>query len=553
MYPPRTVIRGGHVVNVFTEELVEADVAIDAGVIAGIGHFPEAAEVIDATGRIVAPSFIDAHIHIESSLLWLPEFARAVVARGTGAVITDPHEMANVAGIEGIRAMRDAATGLPLTIAFTAPSSVPASPLESPGASFDLAEIDEMLAWEETVGLGELMNLPDLLDAEFGTAAKIGAASHTRRDGHAPHVRGRDLAAYVAAGIQSDHESTTIDEAREKLDLGLMILLREGSSEKNLRDLLPLVTDQTAHRFAFASDDRDCHDLLRVGHLDETLRIAVAAGLDPLRAIRLATWNAADFYRLDGIGAVAPGYRANLVILDDLESFRVHATMYRGQIVAQNGAATFDRPESVALPERLLYSVNLAPVFRSNFRLPAEEATTAIGIVDGQIVTQALAVEPTIVDGAAIADPARDLLKLVCAERHQATGRVGVGLIHGFGLQRGAIASSIAHDAHNIVAVGADDTYLLIATSCIAESQGGLAVVADGEVLAHLPLPIGGLMSDGPATEVAEAYAALETAAKELGSPLTSPFGTLAFMALSVIPAVRVTDRGLIRVGPEIA
>jgi adenine deaminase len=548
-YPPATVLTGGTIVNVFTEELIQADVAIDAGVIVAIGSFPDARERIDVTGKFIAPSFIDAHIHIESSLLWIPEFARAVVPRGTGAVVTDPHEMANVAGITGINAMREAANGLPLHIAFTAPSSVPASPHESPGATFGLEEVRDMLAWNETVALGELMNLPGVLNADSGIAELIDAASTTLRDGHAPAVRGDQLQAYIAAGIQSDHESTTIEEAHEKLRLGLMLLLREGSSEKNLLELLPLVTDKTVHRFAFASDDRDCHDLLHSGHIDETLRIAVAAGLDPLRAIRLATLNPALHYRLPNIGAVAPGYRANLVVLDDLEQFNVAMTFFNGRQVAEAGQYIFEpREEPAQLPNVLTESVHLASLRRSHLSLDADSATQAVEVVPGQIVTRLIDVDPRTEGDKAIADPDRDLLKLVCVERHQATGRVGAGYVRGFGLQRGALASTIAHDAHNIIAIGVDDTDILRAISLVAESQGGLAVVADGEILGHLPLPIAGLMTNAPLEDVAASYGALEQTAKDLGSTLDSPFGTLAFMALSVIPEARVTDRGLLRV-----
>jgi adenine deaminase len=460
--------------------------------------------------------------------------------------------MANVAGLTGIEAMREAASGLPIRIAFTAPSSVPASPLESPGAIFAANEIREMLEWDETVGLGELMNLPGLLASEPHIAEIMDAASHRVRDGHAPGVTGAALQAFIAAGIQSDHESTELAEAEEKLRLGMMILLREGSSEKNMLDLFPLVTDKTAHRFAFASDDRDCHDLLTSGHIDQTLRLAVAAGLDPLRAIRLATFNPAQFYGLQGLGAVAPGYRANLVVLDNLEQFTVEMTLFNGRVVARNGEFVAElRNDSVELPHEVTHSVNLAPLHRSQLRLAEADATHAVEVQNGQIVTRYVDVVPKVVDSHAVSDPSQDLLKLVCVERHNATGRVGVGLIRGFGLKRGAIASTIAHDAHNIVAIGVDDTDLLRAISLVAESQGGLAVVADGEILGHLPLPIAGLMSDQPAEDVAQEYAALEEAAGSLGSELESPFGTLAFMALSVIPEARVTDRGLIRVGVE--
>lgn len=550
LYPPQLLLKGGRVLNVFTEELVEADVAIDAGRIAAIvdgssGTFPEGRETIDVSGCIIAPSFIDAHIHTESSLLWLPEFARTVVPHGTGAIVTDPHEVANVAGLSGIEAMRAAAANLPLGVHFTAPSSVPASPRETSGATFGEAEISEMLAWPETVGLGEVMDTSGLAAAESAIGDTLWASMGSLRDGHAPSLRGGALQAYIGSGIGADHESVTLEEAREKLALGMFLYLREGSSEKNLVELLPLVTDKTYPRIAFASDDRDANDLRTKGHVDDILRIAIAHGLDPIRAIRMATWNPAHQWRLEGVGAVAPGYRANLVILRDLASVDVAMTLHNGHVVAQDGAFTAEIPES-PLPEVLLHSVNVAPVQLSHLRLAAEDATKAVGIVPDQIVTTYETVEPTIVDGAAVSDPEHDLLKLVSVDRHHASGRVGVGYVRGLGLKRGAIASSIAHDAHNIIAAGATDVDILAAIATVAAMEGGLAVVADGDVQAALPLPIAGLMSAAPAVDVARDYAALEAAARALGCPLASPFGQLAFLSLSVIPEARVTDQGFI-------
>ncbi|MGB3328117.1 MAG: adenine deaminase [Thermomicrobiales bacterium] len=545
LYPPQLLLKGGRVLNVFTEELIEADVAIDAGRIAGIGTFPDGRETIDISGCIVAPSFIDAHIHTESSLLWLPEFARTVVPHGTGAIVTDPHEIANVRGLAGIAAMRDVARSLPLQVRFTAPSSVPASMFEQPGATLDDAEIAEMLAWPETVGLGEFMNFQGLVAAESSIGNTLWASQGAIRDGHAPGLRCGPLQAYIGSGIGADHESVTLDEAREKLELGMFLYLREGSSEKNLVDLLPLVTDKTYPRIAFASDDRDCHDLREHGHVDDILRTAIAHGLDPVRAIRMATWNPASHWRLADTGAVAPGYRADLVVLRDLERVEIAMTLFQGQVVAQGGEFTGTIDVGTA-PDVLLHTVNVAPVHLSDLRLDPGDAHRAVGVVPAQIVTSYREVEPTIVDGAAVADPARDLLKLVAVDRHHATGQTGVGYVQGFGLTRGALAGTIAHDAHNIVAVGASDVDILAAIATVAEMEGGLAVVADGEVLAALPLPIAGLMSDRPADDVVSAYAIVEDAARSLGSSLPSPFGQLAFLSLSVIPEVRVTTTGLV-------
>jgi adenine deaminase len=544
--PAELVLRGGRVVNVFTGELEEADVAIAGGRIALVGDYGLAHESIDCRGKIIAPSFIDAHIHLEASLVWLPEFVKAVVPHGTGAVVTDPHELANVGGLPALHAFRDAARGMPLNIRFTAPSCVPASQNESPGARFDVDEIVEVLSWPETAGLGEVMNYPGVLSGDEQIARKLRVSAGRRRDGHSPGLRGSLAQTYAGAGITADHESTELEEARDKLRAGLMIMIREGSTEHNLLELLPLVTDNTYPRFCFASDDRDCHTLLVDGHMDQSLRMAVAAGLDPIRAIRLTTWNAADYWRLDGVGAVAPGYEANLVIFEDLQRFEIETTLFQGKVVARSGKMVDELPTR-PIPEFLTESINMAPLMLDQLRLDPKLGTYAVEAVPGQIVTELARVTPVVRDGWAVTDPEQDLLKLVCVERHNATGRVGIGYVKGFGLKRGAMASTIAHDAHNIVAVGVDDTDILAAIATVADSQGGLAVVAEGLVLGHLPLPIGGLLSDQPLEHVAELYEQLEGTARGLGSTLPSPFGLLAFMALSVIPKARVTDRGFIR------
>src|SRR5215211_6185358 len=547
--PADLVLAGGEIVDVFGGDTYQADVAICDGVIAGVGPYPQARGRLDVAGKWICPSFIDAHVHTESALVWLPEFARAVVPHGTGAVVTDPHEIANVSGLTGMEAMRAAARGLPLGVFFTTPSCVPASPWESPGAEFGTAEMAEMLAWPECVGLGELMNFPGVLAGEDDIAEKLAVSAGRRRDGHAPGLRGPALQAYVGAGPGSDHESATIDEAWEKLRAGQMVMIREGSSARNMAALLPIITDATYPRCCFCSDDRDVHTLLHDGHMDVTLRQAIALGIDPVRAIRLVTWNPADYWRLDGWGAVAPGFRANLVVLDDLREVRVNMTLHDGKIVTRDGALIDGAITGSVIPDSLRDSVHIAPLGLRDLRLDPGSGKEAVGVIAGEIATRLLEVEPELRDGWAVAAPERDLLKLVCVERHHATGRVGVGYVHGFGLRQGALASSIAHDAHNIVAVGADDGDLLLAIATVAESGGGLATVANGQVLAQMALPVAGILSDRPLPEVASAYAALEEAARALGSQLPSPFGLLAFMALSVIPEARVTDRGFVHVG----
>jgi adenine deaminase len=541
------VLAGGTVVNVFTGELIETDIAIVDGVIAGLGAYRDARATIDARGFVVAPSFIDAHIHIESTHLWPSEFARAVLPHGTGAIVADAHEIANVCGMAGLDAFRRAAANLPLHVRWTVPSCVPASPAESPGYELTPDDIAQAIAWDESHALGELMNYPGVLAGDEEIGRKLAVSAGMVRDGHSPGVRGEQLQAYAGSGIGSDHESTTSAEALDKLRAGLMVVIREGSSEHNLHELLSIVNDETYPRCAFGSDDRDCHDLLERGHIDDILRQAIAAGLDPVRAIRMATWNPAQHWRLPGIGAVAPGYEANLVLLSSLESLRVETTLFQGAIVAHHGECLANIPP-VDAPHELTRTMNLAPVMLRQLKLAPEQAREAIEVVPGQIVTRRIEVEPAIENGAVVSDVERDLLKIACVERHHATGRVGVALIRGFGLKRGAIATSIAHDAHNILVAGVNDPDMLAAIATVAESGGGLAVVADGQVLAHLPLPIAGLLSPDRADVVAAAYADLEAAAKSLGSPLSSPLGTLAFMGLSVIPEARVTDRGFLRV-----
>ncbi|MEZ4522317.1 MAG: adenine deaminase [Thermomicrobiales bacterium] len=542
--PADLLLQDARIVNVFTCEIQRGNVAIADGRIVGVGDYNDAEDVIDLDGAFLAPSFIDGHIHTESSLLWLPEFAKAVVPHGTGAVVTDPHEIANVAGLPGIDAMIAASEGLPLGVHFTVPSCVPASPAETAGAEMTTEAIRTALGYESTVGLGEMMNFPGVLAGNRDIFDRLGLAAGGRRDGHAPGLRGRQLDAYALSGMTSDHESTELEEGRQKLERGMMLMLREGSTEHNMLELLPLVNDATFARCCFASDDRDCAMLLHQGHMDETLRRAVAAGLDPLRAIRMATFNTADYWRLEGVGAIAPGYAANCVILDDLSAFQASLVLWQGRIVAADGEPQFET--RTAIPAVLSNTMHVGVLSASDLRLSPSDASRAVGALDGQIVTRLLEVEPKVEDGAAVVDLDRDLLKLVCVERHRATGNVGVGYINGFGLRRGAIASSIAHDAHNIVAIGVTDEDILAAIEAVIEMQGGLALAVDGVVEDRLPLPVAGILSDQPLEHVARQYEAIEQAARDLGSGLTSPFGLLAFMALSVIPEARVTDQGFL-------
>ena len=536
--PADLVLRGGRVVNVFSGEIEEVAVAVHDGRVAGLsddpGRYAGAREVADLDGRFLAPAFIDAHIHLESTQLWVGEFARAAVPHGTGAVVADPHEI-------------DGARGLPLSAFFVVPSCVPASPRETSGAILDAGQVAPALDWPGIVGLGEMMNFPGVLAADPDVLAKIAAARARGLpiDGHAPGVVGAGLDAYAAAGMGADHESTQLEEARAKLRRGLMVMIREGSTARNLDALLPLVTAETEGRCTLVSDDREAASLLHDGHLDAILRLAVARGLDPLRAIRLVTINPARFWRLAGLGAVAPGYFADLVALDDLRDFRVALTFHRGRLVARDGEPLFAAGEPP--PARLRGTMHVAPLPDDALTLPDPGGEmTIVGATPGQIVTERIVERPTVRDGVVVADPSRDLLKIAVVERHRATGNVGVGLVRGFGLQRGAIASSVGHDAHNITAIGTNDADMRAAIAAIVALDGGIVAVAGGETLAALPLPLAGLLSDRPVAEVAARHHELEEAARALGCTASAPFALLSFMALSVIPAVRVTDQGLV-------
>ncbi|HVX30743.1 MAG TPA: adenine deaminase [Nitrolancea sp.] len=541
--PADLLWRDARLVNVASGEIERVNVAVCDGIIAGIGDYSEGEQVIDLAGDYLAPSFIDGHVHVESSLIWVDQFARAVVPHGTGAVVTDPHEIANVAGLAGIKALMEAGQAQPLNFFFTIPSCVPASDRESSGAVMTTEIIREALALPNVVGLGEMMNFPGVLNGDESIFDKL-QLPVGRRDGHAPGLRGPALNAYAGSGMTSDHESTELEEAREKLRRGMMLMIREGSTEHNLLELLPLVDDRTYPRCCFASDDRDCATLLNDGHVDAILRKAIGAGLDPIRAIRMATLATAEYWRLPRIGQIAPGYRANAVVLSDLNEIRPRAVYFDGQVVAENGRPMFDL--STQAPDALLHSVNIAPIDVEDIRPLASGPMVAVGVIPGQIVTRKLEVEPKTDNGRLVSDVERDLLKLVVVERHHATGRIGVGLVNGFGLTQGALASSIAHDAHNIVAVGVDDLDILRAIQAVTRMQGGLAAVRGGDVLAELALPVAGILSPKPLEEVTEHYEELEQVAHSFGSRVPSPFGLLSFMALSVIPAARVTDQGIV-------
>lgn len=545
--PADLLLRNARLVNVLTGEIHPADIAIAGGYVIGWGEY-EAREVVDLAGAFVCPGLIDAHVHLESSMVTPAQFARAVVPRGTTAVIADPHEIANVLGVEGIRYILRASEGLPLRVFVMVSSCVPATHMETAGASIMPADVRSLLGEPRVLGLAEMMNYPGVLLRLPAVLEMLEAAGDLPIDGHAPGLSGTGLHAYIGAGIRSDHECTTAQEALEKARAGMHIHIREGTAARNLADLLPAVTPHHAGMFSFCTDDRHPAELLREGHMDDILRKAIAAGLPPVTAIQMATIHTARHYRLWELGAVAPGYRADMVVLEDLETVRPAMVFQDGRLVARDGKLmeTLVLPPAPSAPSTMRIAWD-----KISFALPAPPAgipVRVIGIIPDQIITRSLRLEPKVEAGQIAADTARDLLKIAVVERHHATGSVGVGLVQGMGLQRGAIASSVAHDSHNIVVVGADDLSMRRAVREVAEMGGGQAV-ADGErVLARLALPIAGLISDQPLEAVQEAGEAVRRAAHALGCPLPDPAMTLSFLALPVIPALKITDKGLVDV-----
>ncbi len=545
------LLQGISLLNVFTGESSATNVALGGGRVVGIGDgYRRARETFTLPGRYLLPGFIEGHIHVESSLMTPEGFAEAVLPRGTTTVIADPHEIANVLGLEGVRYMLRASQDLPLELFFLAPSCVPATDLETSGASLGPAEVATLLEEARVLGLAEVMDYPGVLRGKGGLLEKIGAARSRGKvvDGHAPGLTGEELLAYLNAGIGTDHECTTLEEAREKLRLGMRIMIREGSQAKNMADLLPLVRPETARRFLLVSDDREPQDLLGEGHLDALLRKAVSLGLPPHLAVQMVTLNPAEYFGLRDRGAVAPGWIADLVVVDNLRDFTPLLIFKGGRLVATEGHLRQEIPR--LRDPATLQTVRVGTLGSGRLRLTASgRLVRVIDLVPGQIVTRQVVLEAPGVDGEVRADPSRDILKLVVVERHGRNGNVGLGLVRGFGLRQGAFASSVAHDSHNLVAAGVEDRDILAALEGIIKMDGGLAVAAGGIVQASLPLPVAGLMSPEPCARVAAAMDRLRLAARDLGSPLPNPFAVLSFLALPVIPEIRLTDRGLVDVG----
>jgi adenine deaminase len=594
--PAPLVLKNARVVNVFTGQVdPPADIAIAGGRIVGMGPLPGAGRLagqragqraeeragervprysgqteVDLGGRWVCPGLIDGHVHLESAMVTPAEFARAVVPRGTTAVVADPHEIANVCGLEGIRFMLRASDALSLAVFLSLPSCVPASPFDDAGATLAAEDLATLLDEPRMVALGEVMDVPAVLGGDPGLAAKLDLARSAGKviDGHAPGLSGPDLAAYVLSGAGSDHECTTPDEARERLALGMRLMIREGSAARDLEALLPAVTPANSRRCLLVTDDRNAEDLLQEGHLDHLIRQAVRAGLDPVTAIQMATLNPAEYFGLDRAlvrrGALAPGFAADVVVLDDLATFRVDRVYAGGELVTglgppQSAAKAGERRGERSRPgerpgERagggLRGTCHLLPVLAADFRVAAGDGPAlVIEVLPGRIVTRQARLSLPVKDGCWQADPAGGVAKLAVVERHQATGRIGKGFVRGLGLRCGALASSVSHDAHNIVVAGLDDTDMAVAVRAVAEAGGGLAAVRDGRVVEVLPLPIAGLMSDRPLGEVAERLGRLRDLARSWGAPGSlDPFMALAFLTLATVPELKLTTRGLVDV-----
>ncbi len=543
--PVALVLRGGWVADVFRGRLVKTDVAVADGIIVGWGEYEGPG--LDVSGQVICPGLIDGHIHLESTLLSPPEFARAVVPQGTTAVVADPHEIVNVAGVAGLEYILGFQGRLPLDLFVLLPSCVPASPFETNGADFDLADLQRFQGHAGVLGLAEVMNFPGVVQGDPQMLEKIALFQGRVVDGHAPCLRGRELNAYRLAGIGSDHESTTLAEAHDRLARGFYLMIREGSTAKNMTDLWPAVTPASLRRIMLVSDDLHPEDLQHRGHLPALVRKAQALGCDPLAVLALVTLNPAEYFRLFDRGAVAPGYRADLVVVDSLETFRVQLVLKDGRIVATGGRLTEPLPlPTNGAPPKPLQVKDLSP---QAFALPAAgELVKVIGLIPGQILTDRL-IRPTPVrDGLVQADLQQDILKLAVVERHRGTGHLGLGLVHGFGLQRGALASTVAHDSHNLIIVGVSDADMSLAAQHLVDLGGGLAVAADGRILADLPLPVAGLMSLASLEQVTARQAALHEACRALGLTLPDPFMALSFLALPVIPKLKLTDQGLVDV-----
>ena len=541
--PAELLFKNAQLVNVLSGEIHKANVAVEDGRVIGFGDY-KAKKTVDLKGAYLAPSLIDGHFHVESSMLTAPEFVRAVAPHGTGAMVIDPHEYANVLGLDGIRYILESTKNLAVDFFIMLPSCVPATHLETAGAKLTADDLKLMISDERVAGVAELMNFPGVFLGAKSELAKIEAGKGKAIDGHAPGLRGKNLNAYALAGVRSDHESVGVAEAREKLRLGMHILLREGSTERNLEHLIPLINMHNSQNCSFATDDKLAGDLVNEGHIDHCVRKSIKLGLPPITALQIATINTARHYRLHNLGAIAPRFWADFVVFDSLKNFRARQVYKRGILVAENGNFLGKSPAKITLP-RSTMNLRYSP---KNFVVKANgsKKIKVIEIVPQQIITRTVIVSPKIKNGEIIADTSRDILKMVVVERHRATGNVGVGFVRGFKLKNGAIGSTVAHDAHNVVVAGTNDADILFAVRELERLQGGQIAVANGKVRAELPLPIAGLVTDQPLPKAMRLIDDLNATAHALGCDLAAPFMTLSFLSLSPIPSLKLTDQGLI-------
>ena len=538
------VIKNANIVNVFNNEIELKDIAIFEERIAGVGKGYKGLKEIDVKGAYVTPAFIDGHVHIESSMCLPKEFAKAVVPEGTVTAIIDPHEISNVFGLHGISFMKEACKNLPLQVFMMLPSCVPATTSETSG--FDLAGYDLSLLIDDpaVLGIAEMMNFPGVLNCEKEVMEKLklGLTKHKKIDGHCPGLNGKCLCGYIAAGVMSDHECTTVEEAMEKLGLGMYIMIREGSAAKDLEPLIPILKCKNTRRCIFVTDDRHPTDLK--GHINDMVRTAVAKGVDPFTAIKAASLNTAEYFGLNYLGAIAPGYRANMLVFDNLKDFKPKLVFKDGEIVAKNGKLTVDI-EHTETP-KLRGSVNVKWIEKEDFKIPAKsDKVRAIEIIPKTLLTKSIKAKVKVENGFAEANIEKDILKIMVFERHKATGNIGNGFVKGFGLKSGAIASTVAHDSHNMIVVGTNDKDMEIAAIELVKSQGGKVVVNNGKVISKLPLPIAGLISDLTYEKLLKQCENLKKGAKEIGCKLDDPFMTMAFLSLSVIPDLKITDKGI--------
>lgn len=541
--PVDLLLKNGRLVNVLSGQIHSVSMAVHEGLVVGFGDY-DANDTVDLQGRYLAPGFIDGHLHLESSMLTVSEFARNVVPKGTTTVVADPHEIANVMGLDGIRYMLDSSEGLPLRVYLMFPSCVPATPFETSGAVLEAEDMVPLKDNPRILGLAEMMNFPGVVMGDQGALAKIKAFEGRPIDGHAPGLSGRELCAYVIAGIGSDHECVSAEEAREKLGMGMRVMIREGSAAHNMDALLPLVNEFNSRNCMFVTDDMDPSDIMEKGHIDRLVRKAVGKGMDPIRAIQMASLNTARYFGLKGLGALAPGYIADILVLEDLTQFQVDRVYQAGRLVAQQGKAIDRTTSSVGAAFTTSMNVDWSKV--TGFEIPAEgDSVNVIGIVPGEIFTKRLYQPAPKSDGRIVADTDRDILKISVIERHKGSGAYGLGLISGFGLKKGAVGCSVAHDAHNIIVVGENDRDMMTVARHIHDMGGGMAAAVEGNVKAELPLPIAGLMSDAPIGEVRTALDRVAQSARDLGCGLEGPFATLSFMALTPIPELKITDQGL--------